>query len=236
MVLNKLKESPKLRTLKVVTIVMFIPFLAITLAFCINELILKSTTGFGVLDFELAWTPEMVNTIFTAWSANEMQKQITMTFLDLFYAPCYGFFGMGCILFISRKVKGKFLDLGVMISLSTVIAGIFDEIENANLLGMLGAGTVTASSHPLIASICASLKIGFIGLGLSYLYIGFIYWIIKRKIIPMKYRYILLIAGGVLVIGGLALWNLFVAILIGPIYLGLWIFVEWWVKDSFKGR
>jgi len=71
MFLEKWKESPKDRTLYLITLLTFIPFLTLTIVFCLNELRLAST-GFGVLDLELAWTPDMINTIFAAWETAEM--------------------------------------------------------------------------------------------------------------------------------------------------------------------
>ena len=56
----------------------------------------------------------------------------------MLFIPAYGFFIFGAILLVSRKLENeKAQDYGIIISLTPLIAGIFDVIENTNLLLML---------------------------------------------------------------------------------------------------
>ncbi len=67
MFLEKLKEFPKNKILILITIIAFLSFLLIqVIVMGPIESVLKSTTGYGVLEFEFAWVPEVINNIFTA--------------------------------------------------------------------------------------------------------------------------------------------------------------------------
>lgn len=171
MFLGKLKEFPKDKTLILITIITFVPFILVTiLVFCINEYRLETTTGYGVLNFELAWTPEMINKIFTAWGPDEMKRQALVTYIDYLYIPFYGLFGAECILLASRKkLTGSIQKAGLFITLTPLAAGMFDAVENVNLLLMLSDETYARSFCPFFASLCATFKISFLVAGGSFL-------------------------------------------------------------------
>jgi len=232
MLLAKLKEIPKTRILILVLLITSIPFLILTLIFCLNELRLLQTTGYGILNFELAWTPEMMQSIFGAWGSSEMQQQVFFTYLDFVYIISYGFFGAECLLLVSRKLEGKLQEIGILMALTFFIAGIFDTIENINLLNMLDNPVSFWVYNPLLASICASFKIGFLGAGLGFLYIASIVIIGKKLSLSHFYLYIMLIGGGLILIGLFIFWNLFVCLLIGTIYFLMLFLLSWRVGLS----
>ena len=66
MSLEKLLEIPKKKVLILITIVSFIAFILLTLIMAPTELYLKGNTGYGVFEFEFAWTSERINQIFNA--------------------------------------------------------------------------------------------------------------------------------------------------------------------------
>jgi len=61
----KLKAFQESRNLFHSILITFFPFTFLTIFFIYNEIILIFSIGYGVLDFELAWTPIMINRIFT---------------------------------------------------------------------------------------------------------------------------------------------------------------------------
>jgi len=134
--LEKLKESPKDRILVLITVVISVPFFILTLIFIINEFSLVSMTGYGVLDFELTWTPERMNALLTAWGPIEIENQTILHHIDNFYAPIYGLWGAGCVLIVSRKIEGSIQEIGLFITITPLLAGLFDVLENVNLLLM----------------------------------------------------------------------------------------------------
>ena len=60
MFIRELNKYFRNNTLITLTVVAFIPFILITVIFIVNEYSLETETGYGLLDFELAWTPETV--------------------------------------------------------------------------------------------------------------------------------------------------------------------------------
>ncbi|MHA1276992.1 MAG: hypothetical protein ACTSQI_04200 [Candidatus Helarchaeota archaeon] len=229
--MDQSKATPQTKSLFITTIIAFIPFIIISLLFIMNELRLEATTGYGLLDLELAWTPNKINTIFTAWGPLEIQRQISMHYLDLVYAFCYGFFGAVCILLISRKLNDRFRTIGTYLSLSTVIAGIFDELENVNLLIMLRQASSPENIYPFLASIFSTLKIAFIGVGLCSLYILFAHWIVQEYKSLANHLNLLLIFGP-FIIWMMAVWSIYIALQTSLIYLIVVLVIERIVRGS----
>ncbi|HUY00531.1 MAG TPA: hypothetical protein VMV49_13305 [Candidatus Deferrimicrobium sp.] len=218
MFLSKYLETPREKTLITALIFIFVPFAILTFVFCINELRLISATDFGVLDFELAWTPERINQIFLAWGPAEIQHQTFITYIDYAFIPCYSLFGAGLVLFIARKSEKNLQNLGLILCFSFLLAGIFDAIENINLLLMSANEASYWPGCPFFASACATFKISFLLIGLCYFYIGICYLIFKKKEFAPIFRALILIGGGMIIIIFLAVWSFFLSILTAVIY------------------
>ena len=84
------------------------------------------------------------------------------------------------ILLVSRKLNEKILNIGLYMSLTPIIAGIFDIIENINLLIMLNETPAFASFVPLIASLSATIKFGFLIVGAIFFLLALILLVIKK--------------------------------------------------------
>ncbi len=201
--------------------------------FVANEFALISSTGFGVLQFELAWTPDTINEIFTAWGVKEMETQAFMIYLDFLYIPIYGLFEGEIILLVSRKVKGKLEDIGLMMSITGFIAGIFDAIENINLLLMLGDAQFITAGCPFYASLCAMFKISFLVLALCFVYVIVITLILRGLNLSISSFFLVLFGGAIFIFWLLSLWNLFLSVLIGCIFLGMLILIRNPIKICF---
>ena len=159
MFLEKLIEFPKNKVVILITLIAFI------LALLISQFImapieaeLKGSTGYGVIEFEFAWTSEQINTIFKAWGSEGKKKEAFVTYVDFFFIPCYSLFMAGCILLVTRNLEGKLQEIGLYFTIMPFIAGIFDVIENINLLLMLTNESFIWSLSPFIASLCATIK------------------------------------------------------------------------------
>ncbi|MHA1724195.1 MAG: hypothetical protein ACTSYC_07460 [Promethearchaeota archaeon] len=179
---KKLKEWPNTKLLFVLTIIGFIIFILI------NQLVfapLSATyTSYGILEFEFAWTRGRVISIFTMWGQQGMLDQKLGVYWDFLYIISYILFIMGCIILITRHLEGKIENLGYKISLLIPLSGIFDVIENINLLIMLEKPTTFSSLIPFLASICATIKFTLLIIGIVYFIIAlilFIYNVAKKK-------------------------------------------------------
>jgi len=224
MLLDKLREYPQDKTLLISTFIIFIPFMIITVfVFIINEIGLRTAYGFGVLEFELAWTPETIDTIFAAWGQPEMERQAIVTYIDYIYLVTYSLFGAGSVLIITRKLDGKLQELGLYLTLATSVAAIFDAIENANLLIMIANPADFSPINPFIASLCSVFKISFIEAGICFLYIGVIVVFIGKE--KTSYLYGTLIGSGIVFTCFLFIWNYLVGIIGGAIYFIILYFV-----------
>ncbi|TFG25640.1 MAG: hypothetical protein EU529_00070 [Promethearchaeota archaeon] len=181
MFLEKLKEFPKQKALAIITILSFISFLILTLIMRSIETELKGSTGYGVMEFEFAWTPEMIREIFRAWGVAGKKKEATAIYWDFLYIPSYGLFIAGCILLVTRKLEGgKLQNFGLYITIIPIIAGGFDVIENINLLLMIENDAYIEMGSPFIASLCASIKFGLLFLGICFFIIALIILVINK--------------------------------------------------------
>jgi len=177
MFLEKLKEFPKGLFVSIVTIIGFLIFILITTL--IFSPINQTVPTYGILDFEFAWVPEQVLTIFAAWGASGMAAETLAIYWDFLYIVGYGSFIFGAILLVTRRLEGKLQTIGLWMTLTPIIAGIFDVIENINLLVMLDKAPSFSSFVPLIASLTALIKFGVLILGIAFFFVALIMVIIK---------------------------------------------------------
>ena len=181
MFLEKLKEFPRQKVLAIITILSFISLLILTLIMQSIERELKGSTGYGVMEFEFAWTPEMIREIFRAWGVAGKKKEATAIYWDFLYIPSYGLFIAGCILLVTRKLEGeKLQNFGLFVTITPIIAGVFDVIENINLLLMIENDAYIEMGSPFIASLCASIKFGLLFLGICFFIVALIVLVINK--------------------------------------------------------
>ena len=178
--IEKFLEFPKKKMLILGTVLAFVSFLLLTIIMAPTELYLKGNTGYGVLEFEFAWTSEGINTIFSAWGNDGKQKELLVTYIDFLYIPSYAFCYSGCILLITRKFKDRHKKIGLYIALTPFIAGIFDVIENINLILMLANDSFIRGGSPFIASLCATIKFGFLIIGWIFIVVRFFVLLVKK--------------------------------------------------------
>jgi len=181
MFLEKLIEFPKNKAVILITLIAFI------LALLISQFImapieaeLKGSTGYGVIEFEFAWTSEQINTIFKAWGSEGKKKEAFVTYVDFLFIPCYSLFMAGCILLVTRKLEGKLQEIGLYMTILPFVAGIFDVIENISLLLMLTYDAFIWSLSPFIASLCATIKFSLIFIAIIFFIAALIIVIIKK--------------------------------------------------------
>ena len=177
MLLEKLKKYPS------DLILLIVSAMAIVILLSINILIFESlfsVYGYGILDFEFAWNKEQILTIFTAWGAEVMAEQAVGVYWDFLYIIGYTVPLFALILLVSRKLDEKVLNIGLFMSLTPIIAGIFDIIENINLLVMLNEAPAFEPFVPFIASLSATIKFGFLIVGAIFFLVALVLLVIKK--------------------------------------------------------
>ena len=183
MFLDKLKESPKTRLLAIMFIIGFLLILIIN--FTVFQPLGQAVSGYNILDYEFAWTPEQVIIIFATWGTNGMILQATGIYWDFLYIIGYGTFAFSGVLLVARQLSGKWQIFGLYVTFIGILAGLFDVIENIFLLVMLYEPSSIISVVPALAGIMATIKFGALLIALLYFISGLvgvlIQMIINRK-------------------------------------------------------
>jgi len=176
--LEKLKKSPSDLVLLIAAALGIIILLTINIL--IFEDIATGSYRYSILDFEFAWTKEQILWIFSVWEVDGMALQATGVYWDFLYIFGYAVPLFALILFFSRKLEDRAATIGLYMSLTPIIAGVFDVIENVNLLIMLNMTPDFASFVPLITSISATIKFGFLIVGAIFFLVALVLFIIKK--------------------------------------------------------
>jgi hypothetical protein len=224
---NRIKQIPKDSTVALAAIISSVPFIFLTLFFVSNERSLRASSQYGVLEFELAWTPKMMDKIFAAWGPANVEYQRYVHHVDYLYLVVYALFGLLCILLLARRLEGKLQRAGFFFVLAPVLAAVFDAMENVFLLSMLTRGAPGGRSDPALASLCATFKIAFIGATIGFIFIAGALLLARRFRVKDVYYYLALIVYGALLVWVLLLWNVYLCYVIGPVYLAIAALFIW---------
>ncbi|MBA7667714.1 hypothetical protein ES703_75811 [subsurface metagenome] len=166
MFLERFKESPKEKLVIILTLVgLAIVLLLYILVFIPIE---ASVSTYGILDYEFAWTSDRVGIIFSVWGTDGMVNQSLAIYWDFLYIVGYVSLALGLILLVLRRSEGKMKTIGLYFTLTPFLTGIFDIIENINLLVMLSDPTPILTINPITASICALIKFSFLFAAIGY--------------------------------------------------------------------
>lgn len=178
MFLNKFKTTPNDKLLVLMTI--FGILIVVLLYLLVFIPIEASINRYGILDFEFAWKPDRAEEIMFIWGSNGTNKQTLAISLDFLFIIGYVFIIFGLILLISRRLSGKIQNIGIFMALLGIISGLFDVIENINLLLMLETPTSVSSINPLIASTSATFKFGFLFICIGFFILALIVLLMKK--------------------------------------------------------
>ena len=178
MLLEKLKKSPSDLILLIIAAIGIIILLVINIL--VFEPLANSVFFYGILDFEFAWNKDQILIIFIAWGSEGIALQTTGVFWDFLYIIGYTVPLFALILLFARKLSGKLVRIGLYMSFTPFIAGIFDLVENINLLIMLNDTSNFASFVPFIASLTAFIKFSFLIVGAVFFLVILVLNLINR--------------------------------------------------------
>jgi hypothetical protein len=218
---ERINRFPKGSSVALAAIISSIPFLFLTLFFIFNERALSASSQYGVLEFELAWTPKTIERIFAAWGPANVQHQVYVHHVDNLYLLVYGLFGLLCVLLLARRLEGRFQQVGFFFVLAPVLAAVFDAMENVFLLSMLTRGAPGGRSEPALASLCATFKIAFLGATIGFVLVAGVRLLARRYRVKETYYYLSLVIYGVIMVGILVIWNPYLSYVIGPVYYAI---------------
>jgi len=178
MILDKLKKKPSDLILLIAALIGIVILLTVNIM--IFEKLAREVPGYTIIDFEFAWTKDQIDTIFLRWGPLGMTEHATGVYWDFLYIFGYVIPLFALIVYLSRRLEDRIATIGLYMSLTPIVAGIFDLIENINLLIMLNNPLDFESFVPLIASISAIIKFGFLIVGAIFFLIALVLFIIKK--------------------------------------------------------
>ena len=178
MFLDKFKEFPENKILYLITIVGFL--IVLLVEFFVFIPIEAIVSGYSILDYEFAWTTSRVETIFSVWGASGIDNQVTAIYWDFLFIAGYASLAFGLIVIALRKSEGNIQNIGTYITITPFLAGFLDIIENIFLILMANAPTSVSDPFPLVASLSATLKFGFLFIGIIYFVIAIISIVINK--------------------------------------------------------
>ncbi|KKK41917.1 MAG: hypothetical protein Lokiarch_39130 [Candidatus Lokiarchaeum sp. GC14_75] len=178
MPLKKFLESPKNKILYILTLVGFLIVLLVELFIFMP--IGSTVPTYGVLDFEFAWTANKGDKIFSIWGSNGLKIQTIAVYWDFLFIIGYVLLAFSLITFTLRRSENKIQAIGIFITITPFLTGILDLIENLFLLAMLSSPHFVLNPFAFFASISATLKFGFLFIGILYFLVGLIVLLFKK--------------------------------------------------------
>ncbi|MFX0034459.1 MAG: hypothetical protein ACFE9I_02315 [Candidatus Hermodarchaeota archaeon] len=178
MFFERLKKSPKNRF--VILIVIFGLVIVLIVYFLIFMPIEGSVPTYGILDYEFAWTQSRVENILSVWGVEGINKQSLAIYWDFIYIVGYVSLALGLIILILRISEEKIQKIGFYFTLTPFLTGLFDIIENINLLIMLSDPISISNFNPFIASLSALIKFSFLFAAIAYFLVALTIAIFKK--------------------------------------------------------
>jgi hypothetical protein len=136
----------------------------------------------GIISLELAGKPARIQTILEAWGQEGRALARKHIGLDYLYLVCYSTaIVLGCAL-VARHLSSQFSVLatvGGILAWAQFAAALLDAVENYAMLRILNRPQ--GAFWPAVALGCALPKFVIILLGLLYVGLGFLWWILGPK-------------------------------------------------------
>ncbi len=168
--LDKFRDTPKTRELLIMAIAGFL--LVIFLYISVFIPIESSVSTYGILDYEFAWTSDKVETIFEVWDNIDLESQKLAIYWDFLFIIGYVLLAFSLVVLVLQKSEKKLQTVGTYVVLTPFLSGIFDIIENVNLLIM--SHEFITMSNAFMASLSATLKFSFLFIAIAYFVVALI--------------------------------------------------------------
>ncbi len=147
------------------------------------EATMQDAGGYGIVDFELAFTSDQAGTILAAWGDEGRDAARLQLWLDYLYLVVYGLFFWLAIKALRdaalRRGWTRYARPGAWIAVLPLVAAGADAIEDAFLLIALGGHGGDAA--PLLGGAFAVVKFAAIVVSLLYLLVGLIGFALHRR-------------------------------------------------------
>lgn len=178
--MKMLLDRPQQRMVVALTLIGLVSTATIWFQLRDLENAMKAAGGYGIVDYELAFTGPGAQKILGSWGVEGQQVARASLLVDFGFMPAYALAFAGITLLIARSQTGGLNALGLRLTVTPFIAAALDGIENAFLLSMLGSAAV-GSVAPLAAGVAATTKFALLALVLAYWMVGGLAYLVKRR-------------------------------------------------------
>jgi hypothetical protein len=133
----------------------------------------------SIVDFELAGTTDRAAEIINAWDTQDRIRAGFSLGLDYLYMPVYStLIALACVWGAGVLASRQWRATGLVLGWGLWAAALFDAVENAMLTVVL-LGSV-AEPYPQVAQECAILKFILIFLGLAFVVVAAVAWLVRK--------------------------------------------------------
>ncbi len=108
----------------------------------------STVSTYGILDYEFAWNSSQVEKIFEVWDYEGIASQKIAIFWDFLFIIGYVSLAFSLVVLVLQKSENKIQTIGTYIVVTPFLTGIFDIIENVNLL-IMSRSFITNGMHSL---------------------------------------------------------------------------------------
>ncbi|MFX0083921.1 MAG: hypothetical protein ACFE94_19420 [Candidatus Hodarchaeota archaeon] len=180
MFLDRFRKSLNKRILYLLAILGFLIVLLVEIFVFIP--IEATVSKYGILDYEFAWTSSRVEIIFSVWGTSGIDRQLMAIYWDFLFIVGYVSLAFALVTLVLQSSTGKLEAIGTYITITPFLTGIFDIIENTFLVLMANTPTAVSNILPLIASLSATVKFGFLFVAIIYFGIVLLFILIDKFI------------------------------------------------------
>jgi hypothetical protein len=144
---------------------------------------MQDAGGYGIVDFEVAFTSGKAQEIMRAWGTYGHDAAVASLWFDFLYLTAYGLFLWLAIRAVADGLRNRgrvrLAAPAAAISLLPLIGAASDVVEDVFLLLVLG-GHVPSAGPPLAGSF-ATLKFVCLAVAIVYLVVGLIAMVLARR-------------------------------------------------------
>jgi hypothetical protein len=147
------------------------------------EATMQDAGGYGIIDFELAFTSDRAQEILTAWGDEGRDAARLQLWLDYLYLVVYGLFLWLAVKAVRdgalKRGWTRYARPGAAIAILPLVAAGADAIEDVFLLLALGGHGGDAA--PLLGGVFAVVKFAALTVTLLYLLVGLVGFALHRR-------------------------------------------------------
>ena len=142
----------------------------------IDSVLTSSEPGYGIIDFELAFTTEKASHILESWEPHLHEARKSL-YIDFGYLVSYALFLSSLTTLVTFSLVNTSQRIGRTVAVMPWVAALLDGVENTCLLYVLSVKMSGAALF--LAGVCASVKFLLVGIVFAFLIVGGVYVLTK---------------------------------------------------------